>query len=103
MAFNFKTFLLDMAELAPAIVGAIGNLKSEVSGVSKTQLAQDSLHVLTGVGVALLSSNPEEAQMAQYASSIVSASISAFSPQPTPPPPMPINTAPTTGAAVPGN
>jgi hypothetical protein len=78
MAFNFKNFLLDMAELAPAIVGAVGNLRSEVSSVTKTQLAYDSLHVLTGISTALLSSDPAEAQMAQAASSIVGSSIAAL-------------------------
>ncbi|HEX3643302.1 MAG TPA: hypothetical protein VHV10_18610 [Ktedonobacteraceae bacterium] len=71
MAFNLKAFLLDIIEIAPALVSSVLQLKNETPGVSKTQLAADSLRLATGVSHALTSNDPVVQTEAAAASIIV--------------------------------
>ena len=77
MKFSLKQFFLDLAEIGPAIVSGILNLKNEATHASKTQLAKDSLSLATGIGVALTSQDVDQQADAQAASQIVGSVIDA--------------------------
>lgn len=77
MAFSFKVFLLDLAEIGPGLISGVLNLKNETGSVSKVQLATDSLNLATGIATALTSQNPDEQAEAQAASQVTQAVITA--------------------------
>lgn len=75
MKFNLATFLLDLAQIAPPLIAGILALKNEVPGVSRTQLASDSLKLATGVTAALGHNDAAVVSDAQGASSIIDSVI----------------------------
>lgn len=79
MAFDWTGFLVKLATLAPTIVAGTVALKNEADTATKTQLAQDSLNLATGVSQALLSDDPLEKALATLASSITGAVINSTS------------------------
>jgi len=80
MAFNWKSFLLSLAEVGPAAVEMALSIKGEVPTATKTQLATDSLHAATGVAEGLLSNDPADQANAQAAASIVQSYINVLTP-----------------------
>ena len=78
MSFNFKSFLVDLAEIGPSIYSAVMSIKQEAPTATKVQLATDALNAATGVSAALLSSDPADQQLAATASQIASTVISTI-------------------------
>jgi hypothetical protein len=75
---NWLQFLLKLVTLTPTIVAGVQNLTREAkTGTAKKTLATDSLNLATGLSQILLSDNPQEQQLAQIASTLVSQTIDA--------------------------
>lgn len=79
MAFNWSTFLISLASLAPTIVAGTAALEGEADTATKTQLATDSLNLATGLSQVLLSTDPQDQAFAAIASSLTGSVISATS------------------------
>jgi hypothetical protein len=69
--FNLETFLLDLTEIGPAVIGGVLALKNETPGVSKTQLASDSAKLALGITTALSQNDPVVLAAANQANSII--------------------------------
>lgn len=79
MSFNLKQFLVSLAALSPIIVAGTAEIASGSSTETKTQLANDSLNLATGVADALLSGDDNDQMLAGLASQITSSVITATS------------------------
>lgn len=54
MAFDWKTFLITLAEVGPAAIVLGKSIAAEVPTASTNQIASDSLHAATGIVSILL-------------------------------------------------
>lgn len=78
MAFNLKTFLLDLAAIGPDVIVGVLSIKNEVANVSKTQLASDSAKLALGVTAALGHDDPAVVEAAQTAASIIDSVVQSI-------------------------